>query len=120
MLTSLQASSPPSRLPHWSGCPVQFCRSMIGCPVPESIPWAGYRSPVSLRPEPDVDCVRAETHMSNRENPARRWHSFADFRMPHTTSPLSSGELWSRTVASDLPWRVQLFCRCLYTYRFEF
>src|SRR5208337_3913621 len=36
---------------------------MIGCPVPESIPWAGYRSPVSLRPEPDVDCVRAETHM---------------------------------------------------------
>src|SRR5208283_3137601 len=27
----------------------------------------------------------------------------------------SSGERWSRTVASDLPWRVQLFCRCLCT-----
>src|SRR5215831_18960990 len=38
-------------------------------------PVAGYKSPVSLRPELDAVPVRAETRKSNRENPARRWRS---------------------------------------------
>lgn len=39
---------------------------------------------------------------------SRHWHSFVDFEIPHTTSPLQSGERWNRAVASDLPWRVRL------------